>query len=160
MLNEELKLQEEFFKKELKENLEHASNLASNSLLNDQKFVSLMTKLNDEQRKYFKEKTHFENNVKITAEMARQKVRELESELEKQAKFFEQQCTRYEQEIQMLKELNLGVEKDFRSKDEQISMLIEQVNKFKREKKDAVSIVKQREIELSRANKRIVDLQK
>jgi len=28
MLNEELKLQEEYFKKELKENLEHASNLA------------------------------------------------------------------------------------------------------------------------------------
>lgn len=71
LLNEELKLQETHFKKELKENLDHASDLTNNSLLNDNKFVGLMTKMNDEQRKYFKEKSHFENNVKITAEMAR-----------------------------------------------------------------------------------------
>ena len=50
-----------------------------------------MTKLNDEQRKYFKDKSQFENNVKITAEMARQKVKELETELEKQSRYFEQQ---------------------------------------------------------------------
>lgn len=42
-----------------------------------------MTKLNDEQRKYFKEKTFIENNVKVNTDMARQKVKELENELEK-----------------------------------------------------------------------------
>jgi len=42
----------------------------------------------------------------------------------------------------MLKEYNVGFDKDFRSKDEQINMLIEQVNKFKKEKKDAISLVK------------------
>ena len=116
--------------------------------------------MNDEQRKYFKEKSHFENNVKITAEMARQKVRELEMELEKQSKFFEKQQEKYDLEIQMLKEFNLGFEKDYQSKDQQIQMMIDQVNKFKKEKKDAMSIVKQREIELSRANKRVGELQK
>jgi hypothetical protein len=37
--------------------------MGKNALLNDSKFVELMTKLNEEQRKYFKDKTHFENNV-------------------------------------------------------------------------------------------------
>ncbi len=57
--------------------------MTKNSLLNDNKFVELMTKLNEEQRKYYKEKAGFETNVKITAEMARQKVKELENELDK-----------------------------------------------------------------------------
>lgn len=57
--------------------------MAKGSLLNDNKFVELMTKLNEEQRKYYKEKSSFESNVKITADMARQKVRELETELDK-----------------------------------------------------------------------------
>jgi hypothetical protein len=67
----------------MKHNLEHASKLASGSLLNDNKFVDLMTKLNDEQRKFFKEKSSFEHNLKTTSEMARQKVKELENELKK-----------------------------------------------------------------------------
>jgi hypothetical protein len=77
--------------------------------MNDNKFVNLMTKLNEEQRKYFKEKTHFENNVKITAEMAR----------------FESQVEKYELEIKMLKEFNIGFEKDFNSKNDQINLMME-----------------------------------
>lgn len=43
--------------------MESATKMSKNSLLNDNKFVELMTKLNDEQRKYFKDKAQFENNV-------------------------------------------------------------------------------------------------
>eukprot|EP00347_Sterkiella_histriomuscorum_P004589 403359888 len=160
MLNEELKIQEQHFKKEVQEQVQHASDLAKNSLLNDNKFVNLMTKLNDEQRKYFKEKSHFENNSKITSEMARQKVKELETELERQSKFFEQQTEKYELEIQMLKEFQNGISKDFEGKDDQIEILVEQVNKFKKDKKDALGVVKQRDIEINRMQKRISEMQK
>ena len=58
--------------------------MAKNSLLNDSKFVEMMAKLSEEQRKYFKEKTQFESSITVTAEMARHKVKELENELDKQ----------------------------------------------------------------------------
>lgn len=51
--------------------LEYANKFANNSLLNDGKFVELMTKLNEEQKKYYKDKALFENNVKVTSEIAR-----------------------------------------------------------------------------------------
>ena len=91
LLQEELKLQETHFKRELSVQLEHASVLTNSSLLNDNKFVDMMTKLNEEQRKYFKEKTFIENNVKVNTDMARQKVKELENELEKQQQYFDTQ---------------------------------------------------------------------
>jgi hypothetical protein len=78
--------------------------MAKGSLLNDNKFVELMTKLNEEQRKYYKEKTTFESNVKITAEMARQKVRELETELDKQSGYFKIESEKLDQENNMLRE--------------------------------------------------------
>lgn len=37
--------------------------MAKNSLLSDTKFVDLMTKMNDEQRKYYKEKQEYQNNL-------------------------------------------------------------------------------------------------
>lgn len=52
--------------------------LAKNSLLNDSKFVELMTKMNDEQRRYYREKQESSNNLQVTAEVARNKVKELE----------------------------------------------------------------------------------
>jgi hypothetical protein len=42
-----------------------------------------MTKMNDEQRKYYKEKQEYQNNLQVTAEVARSKVKELEHELDK-----------------------------------------------------------------------------
>ncbi len=78
--------------------------MAKHALLNDNKFVELMTKLNDEQRKYYKEKTTFESNVKITADMARQKVHELETELSKQSNYFKLESEKIEQENKMLRE--------------------------------------------------------
>jgi hypothetical protein len=48
-----------------------------------------MTRLNDEQKKHFKDKAEFENNVKITTEMAREKVYQLEQELKRQNDFFD-----------------------------------------------------------------------
>lgn len=60
----------------------------------------------------------------------------------------------------MLKEFQHGIKNDFENKEEQIQILVDQVNKFKKDKKDAVSIVKQRDIELVRANKRITELQR
>lgn len=47
-LQDELRRQEEHYTKELHSQIEHASQLAKNSLLNDTKFVELMTKMNDE----------------------------------------------------------------------------------------------------------------
>ncbi|CDW90750.1 ubiquitin carboxyl-terminal hydrolase family protein [Stylonychia lemnae] len=160
MLNEELKIQEEHFRKEIQEQVQHASDLANNSLLNDNKFVNLMTKLNEEQRKYYKEKSSFEQSAKITSEMARQKVKELETELSKQSHFFEQSTEKYELEIKMLKEFQQGIQKDFEGKDQQIQILMDQVDKFKREKKEAFSLLRQRDIDLQRANKRLTDIQK
>lgn len=63
-----------------------------------------MTKMNDEQRKYYKEKQEYQNNLQITAEIARNKVKELESELEKQQKYFDAQLEKLEMENNMLKE--------------------------------------------------------
>lgn len=77
-LHDELKRQEQHYTSEVQSQIEHASLLAKNSLLNDTKFVELMTRMNDEQRKYYKEKQEFQNNLQITAEVARNKVRELE----------------------------------------------------------------------------------
>lgn len=48
-----------------------------------------MTKMNDEQRKYFREKQEYQNNLQVTAEIARGKVKELENELDKQQKYFD-----------------------------------------------------------------------
>lgn len=109
LLTEELKLQEDHFKREVEEQVKHAQDLAKNSLLNDNKFVQLMTKLNDEQRKYFKDKSQFENESRITADMARQKVTELQTELDRQSKYFEKQSEKYELEISMLKEFQSGI---------------------------------------------------
>jgi hypothetical protein len=55
-LQEELKRQETHYTKEVQAQIDHAAALAKNSLLNDSKFVELMTKMNDEQRKYYREK--------------------------------------------------------------------------------------------------------
>lgn len=55
-LQDELKKQEDHYTKEVQKQIDHASALAKNSLLNDSKFVELMTKMNDEQRKYYREK--------------------------------------------------------------------------------------------------------
>lgn len=65
-----------------------------------------MTKMNDEQRKYFKEKQEYQNNLQVTAEVARNKVKELEQELEKQQKYFDAQLERVEMENGMLKEFS------------------------------------------------------
>jgi hypothetical protein len=37
-----------------------------------------MTKMNDEQRKYYRDKQEYQNNLQLTAEVARNKVKELE----------------------------------------------------------------------------------
>lgn len=80
--------------------------LAKNSLLNDSKFVELMTKMNDEQRRYYREKQESSNNLQVTAEVARNKVKELEQELDKQQKYFDGQLSKLDMENGMLKEFS------------------------------------------------------
>jgi hypothetical protein len=70
--------------------------------------VELMTKMNDEQRKYYREKQEYQNNLQITAEVARNKVKELEQELDKQQRFFDAQLEKLEMENNMLKEFSQG----------------------------------------------------
>ena len=119
-----------------------------------------MTKMNDEQRKYYKEKQEYQNNLTITAEVARNKVKELEQELDKQQRFFDAQLERVEMENGMLKEFSQGYQKDVGMKEEQIQIMLDEVERYKREKKEAMSVLKHRDIELQRANAKIQELQK
>jgi hypothetical protein len=48
----------------------------------------------------------------LTAEVARNKVKELEGELDKQQRFFDAQMERLEMECNMLKEFSSGYQKD------------------------------------------------
>ncbi len=64
--------------------------------------------MNDEQRKYYREKQEYQNNLQITAEVARNKVKELEQELDKQQRFFDAQLEKLEMENNMLKEFSQG----------------------------------------------------
>ena len=45
-------------------------------------------------------------------------------------------------------------------KEDQIQIMLDEVERYKREKKEAMSILKHRDIELQRANGKIQDLQK
>lgn len=84
--------------------------------------------------------------------MARQKVRELETEIDKQQKFHDMELLRYQNENKMLQEFKIGYEKDLSAKDSQIKVLFQEIDRLKREKKEAISIVHIRDIDLSKAN--------
>ena len=60
----------------------------------------------------------------------------------------------------MLKEFSQGFQKDVNMKEDQIQIMLDEVDRYKREKKEAMSILKHRDIELQRANAKIQDLQK
>lgn len=45
-------------------------------------------------------------------------------------------------------------------KEDQIQILLEEVDRYKKEKKEAMTILKNRDIELQRANQKVLDLQK
>lgn len=107
-----------------------------------------MTKLNDEQRKYFREKQEYQNNLQVTAEVARNKVKELENELDKQQKYFDGQIEKMEMDNAMMKEFSLGYQKEIEMKEEQIRIMLDEVERYKREKKEAMTILKNRDIEL------------
>lgn len=63
-------------------------------------------------------------------------------------------------EIEMLKEFAEGYKKDLGMKEEQLALMLEEVDKYKKEKKEAMTILKNRDIELQRANAKIIELQK
>ena len=60
----------------------------------------------------------------------------------------------------MLKEFSQGFQKDVNMKEDQIQIMLDEVDRYKREKKEAMSILKHRDIELQRANAKIQELQK
>lgn len=61
-------------------------------------------------------------------------------------------------EVGMLKEFTQGYQKDLGMKEEQIQIMLDEVERYKREKKEAMTILKNRDIELQRANAKIQDL--
>ena len=63
-------------------------------------------------------------------------------------------------ENKMLKDYSQGYSKDVGMKEDQIQIMLDEVDKYKKEKKEAMSILKTRDIELQRANQKIQDLQK
>ena len=48
----------------------------------------------------------------------------------------------------MLKEFSQGIQKDVNMKEDQIQIMLDEVDRYKREKKEAMSILKHRDIEL------------
>ena len=48
----------------------------------------------------------------------------------------------------MLKEFSQGFQKDVNMKEDQIQIMLDEVDRYKREKKEAMSILKHRDIEL------------
>lgn len=63
-------------------------------------------------------------------------------------------------ECSMLKEFSGGYQKDVAMKEDQIQIMLDEVDRYKKEKKEAMSILKHRDIELQRANNKILELQK
>lgn len=60
----------------------------------------------------------------------------------------------------MLKEFSQGYQKDLGMKEEQIQIMLDEVDRYKKEKKEAMTILKNRDIELQRSNQKIIELQK
>jgi hypothetical protein len=58
----------------------------------------------------------------------------------------------------MMKEFSIGYQKEIEMKEEQIRIMLDEVERYKREKKEAMTILKNRDIELQRANHKIVEL--
>jgi hypothetical protein len=58
-------------------------------------------------------------------------------------------------ENSMLKEFSQGFQKDVNMKEEQIQIMLDEVERYKREKKEAMGILKHRDIELHRVNQKI-----
>jgi hypothetical protein len=58
----------------------------------------------------------------------------------------------------MMKEVSIGYQKEIEMKEEQIRIMLDEVERYKREKKEAMTILKNRDIELQRANHKIVEL--
>lgn len=63
-------------------------------------------------------------------------------------------------ENNMLKEFSQGYQKEVNMKEDQMQIMLDEVERYKREKKEAMSILKHRDIELQRANSKIQELQK
>jgi hypothetical protein len=55
---------------------------------------------------------------------------------------------RLEMECNMLKEFSSGYQKDVTMKEDQIQIMLDEVDRYKKEKKEAMSILKHRDIEL------------
>jgi hypothetical protein len=58
-------------------------------------------------------------------------------------------------EVGMLKEFSQGYQRDLAMKEDQIQIMLDEVDRYKREKKEAMTILKNRDIELQRANAKI-----
>lgn len=52
----------------------------------------------------------------------------------------------------MWKDFSQGYQKDLGMKEEQVQIMLDEVDRYKREKKEAMTILKNRDIELQRAN--------
>lgn len=78
--------------------------------------------------------------------------------MDKQQRFFDAQMERLEMENNMLKEFSGGYQKDVTMKEDQIQIMLDEVDRYKKEKKEAMSILKHRDIELQRANNKILEL--
>ncbi len=58
----------------------------------------------------------------------------------------------------MLKEFSQGYQKEVNMKEEQIQIMLDEVDRYKREKKEAMGILKHRDIELQRTNAKVLEL--
>lgn len=75
-------------------------------------------------------------------------MKELEQELDKQQKYFDGQLSKVDMENGMLKEFSQGFQGDLSMKEEQLQIMLDEVDRYKKEKKEAMTILKNRDIEL------------
>lgn len=75
MLENELKNQEEFFRKKLKQQATYNKQMSENTLMNDSKFVEMMEKLSEEQSKFYAEKKGIDEKIRVAVDAAKKKVK-------------------------------------------------------------------------------------
>lgn len=128
--------------------MKYHSKMQESSLMSEDKFMNMMNKLSDEQKQFYAQKKQMDEKVKLTTDMAKHKVKELEDELEQRQKFFDSELDKYEQENEMLKEMAEGNTGDMGKYKKKIKALEEEVDKLKKERKEMLSVSRKRDVEL------------
>ncbi|CAI2378863.1 unnamed protein product [Moneuplotes crassus] len=104
VLEEELKVQEQFFRDKLRKQQKSNSKMQEDTLITESKFVNIMGQLNNEQSEIYAKKKKQEMDTKDIVESAQRKIKELEDELEFRSNHFKTETEKLKSQNKMLKE--------------------------------------------------------